>query len=119
MKAPKRSAGDLYFKVAFDKREATDDPDDDGNYLGDWEEQFQCRAGFTHLRGGETIISSRLQGTHTQVIFVRRSSETEAVTPEWRVRDVATGAEFNIRDITPTADRAYIDFLVQSGGASG
>jgi hypothetical protein len=40
------------------------------------------------------------------------------VTTDWRVRDVRTGTIYNIRDITPSDDRAFLDFLVQSGVAS-
>jgi SPP1 family predicted phage head-tail adaptor len=114
-----RSAGDLDQRVAFDKREETNDPDDDGNYVGKWVEQFQCSAGFIHLRGGESVLASRLQGQHVQVIFVRACSQTRTVTTDWRIRDVRTGATFNIRDVTPTKDRAWVDFLCQSGGADG
>lgn len=117
--AKTRSAGDLYESVAFDRRAETHDPDDDGNTLGEWVEQFRCRAGYIHLRGGENVVASRLQGEHPQVIFVRASRQARAVTPDWRVRDVRTGIAFNIRDISPTADRAWLDFLCQSGVADG
>ncbi|NTG22042.1 phage head closure protein [Agrobacterium rhizogenes] len=112
-----RSAGDLFFLVAFDKRVEIDDGA--GNTIGDWQEQFQCRAGYTHLRGGENVMADRLQGQHTQVIFVRRSSATRQVTTDWRVRDVRAGKSFNIRDITQADDRLWLDFLCQSGVAAG
>jgi SPP1 family predicted phage head-tail adaptor len=114
-----RGAGDLVERVAFDMRAETNDADDDGNYVGDWVEQFQCAAGFIHLRGGESVLASRMQGQHVQVIFVRAWSQSKAVTAEWRVRNVRTGIAYNIRDITPSLDRAWIDFLCQSGGADG
>jgi len=50
------------------------------------------------------------------------------VDTDWRVRDVRggefvngewVGPEFNIRDVTPTNDRQWLDFLCQSGVASG
>ena len=115
--AQTRSAGDLFFRVAFDKRVEIDDGA--GNTVGEWQEQFQCRAGYTHLRGGESVMADRLQGQHTQVIFVRRSSASRQVTTDWRVRDVRDGKSFNIRDITPTDDRLWLDFLCQSGVAAG
>jgi SPP1 family predicted phage head-tail adaptor len=115
--AKTRSAGDLFFLIAFDKRIEVDDGA--GNTIGGWQEQFQCRAGFAHLRGGESVMADRLQGQHTQVIFVRRSSATRQVSTDWRIRDVRTGVSFNIRDITPSDDRLWIDFLCQSGVADG
>jgi head-tail adaptor len=124
--AKPRSAGDLFHRVAFDKREEIDRGD--GVFVGQWVEQFQVRAGFAHLRGGESVMADRLQGQHTQVIFVRSSSQTRAVDTDWRVRDVRrgefvngewVGPEFNIRDVTPTTDRQWLDFLCQSGVASG
>lgn len=115
--ATKRGAGDLKHRVAFDKRILADDGY--GNSVGEFQEQFQVHAGFLHLRGGETVIASRLQGQHVQVIFVRASSQTRDVTGDWRIRDVRTGDIYNIRDITPTEDRKWIDFLTQSGVAAG
>ena len=111
--ARNRSAGDLFFKVAFDKR--IDVNDGAGNTVSDWDEQFQCRAGFTPIRGGESVMADRLQGTRTQIIFVRRSIASRAVTPEWRVRDVRTGEAYNIREVTATDDRLWLDFLCQGG----
>lgn len=127
--AKDRDPGDLDQMVAFDRRAETNDPHDDGNYVGDWVEQFQVAAGFIHLRGGESVLASRLQGQHVQVIFVPASKQSRSVTTDWRVRDVRsgefdadgrwTGITFNIRDVTPTTDRMWIDFLCESGGADG
>ena len=114
--AKTRSAADLIHRVAFDRR--VDADDGYGNTVGAWQEQFQVRAGYTHLRGGEQVMASRLQGQHPQVIMVRSSPDTRSVTTEWRARDVRTGTEFNIRDITPTEDRMWVDILVQSGVAT-
>lgn len=108
-------AGDLYYRVAFDKRAEVDDGY--GNTVSDWQEQFQCRAAYRHLRGGESVMAGRLQGKHTQVIIVRASSQTRQVTTDWRVRDVRTGEAFNIRDVTHETDRMWISFLVERGVA--
>lgn len=117
----------LYHRVAFDKRETgnPDSPQDFGNVVSEWEEQFQCRAGFIHLRGGEAILASRLEGRHSQIIQVRASSETRAITTDWRARDVNNGSWngnvwagpiYHVKDITPhEEDRAFLDILVTSG----
>lgn len=121
-------AGDLYYKVAFLKREETDDGL--GNVTGHkFVEQFACRAAYRHLRGGETVMAGRLQGKHAQVIIVRSSSQTRLVTTDWIVRDVRASTEtepgsgqfagdvFNIRDVTQETDRMWITFLCEKGVA--
>lgn len=122
--AKQRSAGDLHYRFAFDKR--VNVKDGYGNTKGGWQQQFDCRAGVIHLRGGEQVMADRLVGKHSQIVFVRRSLSAKLVTTDWRVRDmrdgefvdgVWVGSSFNIRDITPSDDRAWLDFLVQSGGA--
>ena len=125
--AKRPSAGDLIHRVAFDARVAgnPDSPIDYGNTVMDWVEQFTCRAAFIHLRGGEAVLASRLEGRHSQVIQVRASSETRAITTEWRARDVNNGEWagadwagpiYQVKDITPhEEDRAFLDVLVQTG----
>lgn len=112
------NAGRLVHKVAFDKREASDG-DNAGNYEGEWVEQFLCRAEFIHLRGGEAVLAGRLQGRHTQVIRIRVSQLSNAVTSDWRVRDVRRGTEFNIRDIEFEENRQFISLTCESGVATG
>ncbi|MBB2973951.1 phage head closure protein [Mesorhizobium sp. RMAD-H1] len=111
------SAQDLVYRVAFDERVEIDDGA--GNTVGDWQERFQCRAAFRHLRGGESVMASRLQGHHVQIITVRSLSQARQVTTDWRVRDVRTGVAFNIRDVTHEVDRQFIAFLCESGVATG
>ncbi|BCH32634.1 hypothetical protein MesoLjLc_45640 [Mesorhizobium sp. L-8-10] len=108
--------GDLFYRVAFDRRTEVDDGL--GNTLADWVEQFQCRAAYRHLRGGESVVASRLQGKHVQIIAVRASSQTRQVSTDWRVRDARTGEVFNIRDVTVETDRAFISFLCERGVAA-
>ncbi|MEH0295875.1 phage head closure protein [Agrobacterium sp. CCNWLW71] len=115
--AATRSAGDLFHRVAFDVREEVDRGD--GVTVGNWVEKFQVRAGFTPLRGGEAVLAGRLQGQQTQIIYVRASRKTLEVNADWRVRDIRSGISYNIREITRTRDRLWLDFLCQSGVADG
>lgn len=112
----KISAGDLSYRVAFDRRAEVDDGY--GNTLSDWVEQFQCRGAYRHLRGGEGVMAGRLQGQHVQIITVRAAALTRQVTTDWRVRDVRTGDVFNIRDVTGETDRAFISLLCERGVAA-
>lgn len=115
--ADKRSAGALFYKVALYQRE--DIPDGMGNVEGKFIEQFQTRADFVHLRGGEAVMAARLQGRHTQVIRVRASNGSRRITAGWQVRDVRRGIAFNIRDVEWETNRQFISLTCESGVATG
>lgn len=114
------SAGGLYFRVGFEVRtvENPDSPADYGNTEAAWVEQFACRAEFIHVRGGEDVMAARLAGRHVQVIRVRASTETLAVTTDWRAVDKRNADVFNIRDVTHTTDRRWVDLLCEKGVAT-
>ncbi|MCV9965459.1 head-tail adaptor protein [Pararhizobium sp. BT-229] len=114
--AKQRSAGDLYHSYAFDRRIEIDQGD--GNTVGEWQQKFRCRAGVINLRGGESVMAGRLQGQHSQIVFVRASSVSMEATTEWQARDLRTGVAYNIREITRSDDRMWLDFLCQSGVAT-
>lgn len=111
----KRGGGSLDQRVGFAKRGEFEDGL--GGKSENFAEVFCCAAGFVHLRGGESVLAARLQGQHTQVIRVRSFSLSRQVTTDWRIEDKRTRTLFNIRDITPSEDRMYLDFLCQSGVA--
>lgn len=108
-------ASDLFYRAAFDQRDEVDDGY--GNTQSDWVERFQSRAAYRHLRGGEAVMAGRLEGKHTQIITVPASSQTRQVDTDWRIRDVRTGEQFNVRDVTHETDRQWISFLVERGVA--
>jgi head-tail adaptor len=112
-------SGDLRERVSFSQRVTInpDAPDDYGNTQSDWVEQFRTRAQFVHLRGGEAVLAGRLAGEHTQVVRVRSSSLTREIAPDWKMMDLTSEAEFNVRDVTHLPDRMWIDLLCQSGVA--
>jgi SPP1 family predicted phage head-tail adaptor len=109
-------ASDLFYSVALEKRAEADDGY--GNTVSNWVVQFQCRAAFHHLRGGESVMAGRLGGKHTQIITLRRSARTLEVATDWRVRDARNGDVFNIRDVTQETDRRWISLLVEKGVAT-
>ena len=114
----RNGAGQLIHRVALDMRPETSD-DGLGNYEGEWAEQFQCRAAFIHLRGGETVMAGRLSGRHTQIIRVRVSSNTRQITTDWRLRDVRRRIDFNIRDIELEENRQFFSLTCESGVVAG
>ncbi len=110
-----RGAGQLIELVAFD--ELADVDDGYGNRQQGFIERFQTRAGFTWLRGGESIQAARLEGIQPLIVRVRVNHDTDRIRPDWRMRDVRAGSVYAIRAITRSLDRGYLDVLVQSGVA--
>lgn len=120
--ARRPSAGDLRERVAFEARvtENPDSPIDYGNTESTWAEQFERRAQYIHLRGGEAVQAARLEGRHIQVIRIRSDSATRIITTDWRAVDQKTGDVFNIRDAAPTKEDPlrFIDLLAEKGVAT-
>lgn len=107
------SAGELREKLAFDSIGQQDA--DGGIVAAAWVEQFQRRARVKPLRGSEPVIAQRLVGVQPVVITVRASNETREITTGWRARDLRSGAEYQIRAVTPDEKRQYIDIIAESG----
>lgn len=111
-----RGAGALVDRVGFQKLgQASDEA---GGTISAFAEIFVCRAKIFHMRGGESVIAGRLEGRHTIIIRVRASADARTVTADWRVVDKRSGQVYAVRDVTPSDDRAYIDFLAESGVAT-
>lgn len=106
-------AGRLRERISFAKR--IDSVDGHGNQEGDWAHQFTVAGGYTHLRGGETVIASRLENRHPVVIRVRASSDTRKITADWKATDRRTNVDYAIRDVTVDPKGAFIDLLCESG----
>lgn len=124
----KRSAGQLYERVAFDERQAASDGY--GNNTGDFAQVVSCRAGFTYLRGSEAVIASRLEGKQPVVVRVRATPETRQIEPDWRMRNLRDGAWtdsdetewsgpiYAVRSKAETEDRMWLDIMVEGGVAA-
>lgn len=110
------TAGELRERVAFDQLSSEDT--DFGIANGDYEEQFRRDARIRPLIGSEPVIAQRLTGVQPVVIKVRSDSSTRMVTTAWRIRDVRSGTDYNVRAVTPDEKRIYIEFLCESGVAT-
>lgn len=110
------TAGDLYYKVHCQKRVAQDDGY--GNTVSDFATQFTVRAAFTHLRGGETVVASRLENKHPMIVTVRSSTQTRQINSDWRLVDARDGTAWAVRDVTPETDRQWISLLCERGVAA-
>lgn len=111
-------AGELRERVAFDRRSGADDGA--GNVEDDWAQiGGDVAARIRFLKGGETVVGQRLEGTSPAVVTVRSSTVTRAVTSVFRIRDVRSGRTFNVTAVTPDEQGAYLDILCTTGGADG
>lgn len=123
------SAQKLKEKVAFDVREVISDGY--GNERGPFIEQFERRAGFTFLRGGEGVMAARLEGRQPIVVRLRLCSKTKLISPDWQMRNLRdgewsgmgenrrwTGPVFAVRSVIPSLDRQWVDVTVERGVAS-
>lgn len=109
-------------RFAFDARPdlTSDSPPSDGygNVEGDFEEQFSVAARLRPLRGGESVLASRLSGVQPVIIQVRVSDNTRMITTAWRARDVRRGTLYNITAISNMDERnEFFDILATSGAA--
>lgn len=111
-------AGTLRERVAFDKR-TTIPNDGAGNTVGPWAEQFTCAAAIVFMKGGEPVMAARLAGVQPVAVTVRRFAQTVTADTAWRIRDARSGAVFNIRSVTPSADRKWIEFTCEVGSDDG
>lgn len=116
MASPKPGGGQLVELVAFDRRLPASDGY--GNTEGDFEEVFQCRAGYTWLRGGETVLAARMTGRQPILVRVRRAEETLQIRPDWQMRDLDSGFSYAVHAISESLDRGYLDILVEQGVAA-
>ena len=115
--ADKRTtAGQLRERVAFLEPDEIDDGY--GGTTQGYVERFQDAARLQPRMGSETVIASRLQGVQPYTLTVRSSTATRAVTPAWRVRNVRSGREYNIKTVVNSDERnAYLEMLVVEGEA--
>lgn len=116
MAVKRKGAGALSERVTFLEQVAGDDGY--GGVVVGWQERFTEPARLMPLRGGETVMAGRLQGTQPFVCTVRSSTRTRAVTPAWRAVNARTGATYNIKAVTnPDERNAYLDVLMVAGEA--
>lgn len=108
------TAGDLRSSVHLQVQ--TEVTDEYGNVTGnDWVTQLTAPARIRILRGSETVMAGRLQGTQTAVITLRNQPSLASATNAWRAVNARTGQTYNIRSVTPDERGAFVDLLCQSG----
>lgn len=108
-------AGDRSEVVEFLSPQTNDDGY--GGVLASWSPAFQREAGVRYLRGGETVQAARLEGRQPAVFTVPVDSQTETVRPSWRLTDLRTGRQFNIKTIILTENHQDYELTCESTAA--
>lgn len=114
-------AGAMTRLLSWQKRVETnpDAPNDYGNTQSVWTEQFRSNAARTPMRGGESVMAARLQGTQPYVLRIYQSAAARAVRTDWRAVDVRSGQVLQVKAISDPDDRgAVLDVLVVEGAAA-
>lgn len=107
-------AGDLRWRIAFDKRASVSDGY--GNTQVGFEEQFAVWAKVQVRLGGEAMIAGALQDRQPVMITVRQSAQTRLIKETWRARDVRSGALYAIRSIAdPDGQGKWLNILALTG----
>lgn len=101
--------------VAFDEEVET--PDGYGGFNRVWTQRHACRAEFIYSRGSEAVDAARLQGRSIYKVRVRQCDAAQAITTDYRMRDVRRGGEYQIREVDPVTDRQWVYVVVESGVA--
>ena len=97
------------FQRPFEERDA------DGMLVQRYDAQFTVWTHVRFLKGGETVMQSRMQSKSPVILTVRRSPDTERITSEWRA--VIDGRVYEVReDWRPTEDRLFVEMLAEARG---
>lgn len=89
-----------------------------GNKRSEFAEEFTCWAGFTMLKGSESVIAARMTGIQPAIIRVRINSETKRISTGWRAVD--GDVKYDIQSIADIeGKRRYFDIMAQSSGGQG
>lgn len=107
------TAGDLRESIRLEARE--DVEDEYGNVQGMWVTKLTAPARVRVLKGSETVMAGRLQGTQTAVISLRNQPLLATAQTGWRAVNARSGQTYNIRSVTPDERGAMVDLLVESG----
>lgn len=109
-------AGDLQHRVAFDRRQRTNDGA--GNWQSGFVEQFSRRAAFIYAGGRESVMAARLEGRSVLKVRLRSCSLTRTIEQDWQMRDVRTGAVYAIKEVDAVTDRLWVYLVVERGAPS-
>ncbi|WP_445222119.1 phage head closure protein [Bradyrhizobium sp. Pa8] len=105
--------GELRQEVKLEKQVSVSDGA--GGSTISWVEVLTTPARIKYLKGGETVMSGRLQGTQTVVVTVRNQPGLGDADPTWRLTSTRSGRAYDIKSITPDERSAFVDILAEIG----
>ncbi len=94
-------------KVRFEKPNAVSNGM--GGSTSGFEEVFTTRAGYTRLRGTETVMAARLTGKQPTVIRIHSHAAALDMQSTWRAIDTRTNELFEIKSFIESDDGRWID----------
>lgn len=111
-----------HHRVRIERRPETAD-DGAGNTLDEWQEVATLLAAASFERPKEAMAAGRLESSNTGMVTLRRSPTSTALVITAADRFVFTAGPYvgtvcNIRGVTPTDDRRWIECLVEIGVAT-
>jgi hypothetical protein len=110
-------AGSRRERFAFDP--PLDSDDGHGGVETDWDVANSvirfCEV--MHRRSSEGEEAARPSGRALYKLRLMLSSQTRAITADWRARDLLRGTEMNIRSVDALSDRAHVWIEAESGVA--
>ncbi len=101
------SIGDLKECLRFEKPDSASNGM--GGSTGGFEEVFTARAGYTRLRGTETVMAARLTGKQPTVIRIQTHAAARDMQSTWRAIDTRTNELFEIQSFIESDDQRWID----------
>lgn len=118
---PSVGAGDFRRRCSFAKPNSISD--EYGNVTTGWQKMFEVAANITPRLGGETVEAARLAGRQPVIVRVRQNPDTIRIRTDWKITDVQSGTEYNIRAVTDphlgdVEHGKWIDMLAEAGVAT-
>ncbi len=115
MARKRAGAGSLSERVAFLEPDSVDDGY--GGQTQGYVERFQDAARLAPIFGSrltvESVTAARLAANQPYNLTVRSSERTRDVTAAWRVKNLRTDKEYNIKTVVnPDERNAYLEMLV-------
>lgn len=78
---------------------------------------FECKAKIDFLRGGEDVMSARLEGRQPVIAYIPRTVTSQQINTNYLMQDVRTGDQYNIRGIENNENHLHFDMLAEKGVA--
>lgn len=111
-------AGKLDQRMRFEEPVASAG-DGGGGVVDGFADRFTVWAAFYKPRGDEAVTAARLDGRHVVDVVVRSSSQTRAITTDWRMVDARRADDvYNIRFADTVSDPAWVRLTAEKGVAT-